>query len=117
MTDSFFPRIREPKRPVARQIAAGLLDEIDNECQRRVGQHCDLWRAFWQSSEATPQEIAAAMGTAAAAFFAVASINKNQIDSVAKMLGKVTAELGIPDECMTTPLPVTVNPDGSATIG
>lgn len=117
MADSIFPKIHETKPPVAKSIATGLLREIDAECQRRVGQHVDWWRAFWESPEATPQDIAASMGASAALFFGVASVNKAHIATVAAMLGKTTAELGLPDECMTTPLNVSVNPDGSVTIG
>ena len=117
MISSIFPQIPETKPPVADAIAAGLLREIDAECQRRVGQHVDWWRAFWQSAEATPDEIAAAMNGSAALFFGIASVNKGHIAAVAQMLGKKTAELGVPDECMTAPREVTVNQDGSVTIG
>lgn len=114
---SIFKTIPKTTPPVAESIAAGLLTEIDAECQRRVGQHVDWWRAFWQSTEATPQAIAASMGGSAAVFFGVASINKSHIVAVAHMLGKTTLELGVPDDCLTTPNPVTVNPDGTVTIG
>jgi hypothetical protein len=50
-------------------------------------------------------------------FFTIASVNKQQIATVAHVLGKTTAELGVPDKCMSTPQTVTLNPDGTATIG
>lgn len=112
-----FPVIPETLPPVDERIAADLLREIEAECARRVGQHVDWWRAFWQSAESTPDEIAAAMNGSAALFFGIASVNRGHIAAVAQMLGKTTAELGVPDECMTTPRPVTINPDGSVTIG
>lgn len=114
---TIFPVIPDTKPPVADVIAADLLREVEAECRLRVGQHVDWWRAFWQSDEATPDEIAAAMNGSAALFFGIASVNKGHIATVAQMLGKTTAELGVPDECMTTPREVTVNPDGSVTIG
>jgi hypothetical protein len=112
-----FPVIPETKPPVAESIAAGLLREVENEAARRVGQHVDWWRAFWQSPEATPDEIAASMGVSAGPFFGVASINRGHIEAVAQMIGKTTVDLGVPEECLSTPRTVTVNPDGSVSIG
>ncbi len=114
---TIFPSIPETQPPVAEAIAAGLLREIEAECARRVGQHVDWWRAFWQSPEATPDEIAAAMNSSAALFFGIASVNMGHISAVSQMLGKTPVELGVPVECLTAPRPVTVNPDGSVTIG
>jgi hypothetical protein len=117
MTDSIFPQIPDTKPPVAESIAAGLLREVENEAARRVGQHVDWWRAFWQSAEAAPDEIAASMGVSAGLFFGVASVNMGHIAAVAQMLGKTPIELGVPVECLSALRPVTVNPDGSVTIG
>lgn len=117
MADSIFPEIPETKPPVAETIAADMLRLVDAECRRRIGNHADWWSAVWESPEATPQEIIAAMGTSAALFFTIASVNKQQIATVAAVLKKTTAELGVPDKCMTTPQTVTLNPDGTATIG
>lgn len=117
MTESIFPQIPETQPPVAERIAADMLRLVDAECRRRIGDHVDWWSAVWESPEATPQAIVAAMGTSAALFFAIASTNKNQIATVAQILGKTTPELGVPDKCMGTPQPVTLNPDGTAQIG
>jgi hypothetical protein len=117
MTESIFPVIPETLPPVAERIAAGLLREVEAEAARRVGQHVDWWRAFWQSTEATPEEITAAMNGSAALFFGIARVNMGHIESVAAMLGKTAVELGVPVECLTALRPVTVNPDGSVTIG
>ena len=116
MTSSLFPTIPETKPPVAESIAAGLLREVDAEAQRRAGQHVDWWRAFWESPEATPVEIAAAMGPSAGIFFGVASINVSHIQSVATMIGKPITDF-MPEACLTTPVTVTVNPDGTVAIG
>lgn len=117
MPDGIFSHVPKTQPPVAESIAAGLLREVESEAARRVSQHVDWWRAFWQSNEATPEEIAAAMNGSAALFFGIASINKGHISAVAQMLGKTPQELGVPVECLTTPREVTVNPDGSVTIG
>jgi hypothetical protein len=114
---TIFPVIPETRPPIAESIAAGLLREVEAEAARRVGQHVDWWRAFWQSSEATPDEIAASMGVSAGLFFGIASVNKGHIEAVAGMLGKTAVELGVPAECLTTPRLVTVNQNGSVTIG
>jgi hypothetical protein len=117
MADSIFPEIKETLPPVAERIAADMLRLVDAECRRRIGNHADWWSAVWESTEATPEEIIAAMGTSAALFFTIASVNKQQIATVAHVLGKTTAELGVPDKCMSTPKTVTLNSDGTATIG
>lgn len=116
MPESIFPEIPETLRPVEQRIAADMLRNVDAECLRRIGQHCDWWSAIWESDEATPQQIINAMGTSAALFFTIASVNKTQIATVAQVLGKTTAELGVPDKCMTTPVTVTLNSDGTATL-
>jgi hypothetical protein len=112
-----FPVIPETAPPVAERIAADLLRDIEQECQRRIGQHCDWWRAFWQSTEATPQEICDKMNSSAGLFFGIATVNKNHILAVCQMLGKTPEELGVDPECLSTPQNVTINPDGTATIG
>lgn len=117
MTDSIFPHVPETTPPVAERIAADMLRLIDAECRRRIGNHVDWWSAIWESPEATPEEIIAAMNGSAALFFTIATVNKQQIATVAQVLGKTTAELGVPDKCMGTPKTVTLNPDGTATIG
>jgi hypothetical protein len=114
---TIFPVIPETKPPVAESIAAGLLREVEAEAARRVGQHVDWWRAFWQSTEATPDEIAASMGVSAGLFFGIAFVNMQHIGAVAQMLGKTPVELGVPVECLSALRPVTVNSDGSVTIG
>jgi hypothetical protein len=114
---TIFPHVPETTPPVEERIAADMLRLVDAECRRRIGDHADWWSALWESEEATPEEIVAAMGTSAALFFTIASVNKQQIATVAKVLGKSTAELGVPDKCMGTPKTVTLNPDGTATIG
>jgi len=112
-----FPSIPKTQPAVAERIAADMLMAVEAECARRVGQHVDWWTAIWESPEATPDQICDAMNGSAALFFGIASANKSQIATVAQMLGKTTAELGVPAKCMTTPRDVTINSDGSVTIG
>lgn len=114
---TIFPMIPETTPPVAERIAADMLRIIDAECRRRIGNHADWWSGVWESQEATPEEIVSAMGTSAALFFTIASVNKQQIATVAQVLGKTPEELGVPTKCMGTPKTVTLNPDGTATVG
>ena len=116
MTDSIFPEIPQTLLPVEQRIAADMLRNVDAECLRRIGQHVDWWSAIWESQEASPQQIITAMGTSAALFFTIASVNKTQIATVAQVLGKTTEQLGVPDKCMGTPVTVTLNDDGTATL-
>ena len=116
MPESIFPHLPETAPPVAERIAADMLRLVDAECRRRIGDNADWWSAVWESPEATPQEIVAAMGASAGLFFTIASVNKTQIATVAQVLGKTTAELGVPDKCMTTAVTVTLNSDGTATL-
>lgn len=97
-------------------IAAGLLNSIEKEVEKRSKEHSDSWYAFWESPEATPQEIADEMSISASLFFAIASINVEHINEVAKLIGKTAADF-IPAECLTTKQPVATNPDGTVTIG
>jgi len=114
---TIFPVIPGAKPPIAESIAAGLLREVEAEATRRVGQHVDWWRAFWQSPEATPDEIVSNMGVSAGLFFGIAAVNMQHIAAVAQMLGKTPVDIGVPVECLSTPRVVTVNSDGSVTIG
>jgi hypothetical protein len=114
---TIFPVIPDTQPPVAERIAADMLRLVDAECRRRIGDHCDWWSAIWESPEATPEEIVAAMSGSAALFFTIASVNKQQIATAAQVLGKTTVELGVPDKCMGTPKTVTLHSNGTATIG
>ena len=116
MPESIFPEIPQTLLPVEQRIAADMLRNVDAECLRRIGQHCDWWSAIWESDEATPQQIITAMGSSAALFFTIASVNKTQIATVAQVLGKTIAELGVPEKCMSTPVTVTLHDDGTATL-
>jgi len=113
---SLFPSKPDTTIPPAKGIASGLLDSIDREASRRAGEHVDAWRAFWQSPEATPQQIADEMGVSAGLFFGIAGANITHINEVALLIGKTAADF-MPAECLTTAKPVTVNPDGTVTIG
>lgn len=116
MAESLFEYIPSVTVPPADVIANQLLTAIDREAQRRAGEHVDQWRAFWRSTEATPQEIADSMNGSAVLFFAIARANIEHVAAVAALIGKTPADF-MPLECLSAPQQVTVNQDGSVTIG
>lgn len=108
--------IEQPQRNVAKEIADGLLAAMNAEAERRAGIQRDSYRAFWNSSEATPQQIAEAMGNRAGLFFALASENVQHISRSAAIVGKTLAEF-IQSEDYTPPVHITYHQDGTVTIG
>jgi len=103
-------------RDIPQEIATGLLKSINDETSRRVGLHRDSFRAFWYSEEATPQQICDKMGSSAWLFFAIASANVQHIAAVAELSGKTLADF-LKTEDYVPPKVVTINQDGTATIG
>lgn len=106
----------EQTRNVANEIAVNLLRDMNNEATRRAGLHRDSFNAFWHSTEATPQQICLQMGSQAALFFAIASANVQHIAAVAQIAGKTLDDFLKPEEYIP-PQTVTINQDGTATIG
>lgn len=106
----------EQQRNVANEIALNLLRDINNEAIRRAGLHRDSFNAFWHSTEAAPQQICQQMGPQAALFFAIAGANVQHIAVVAAIAGKTLDDFLQPSEYVP-PKTVTINPDGTATIG
>lgn len=103
-------------RDIPKEIANGLLAAINEETTRRVGLHRDNFRAFWYSQEATPQQLCDKMGSSAWLFFAIASANVQHIAAVAQLGGKTLADFLQPEDYVP-PQTVTINQDGTATIG
>ncbi len=103
-------------RDIPNEIALNLLNTMNAEAERRVGVHKDAFNAFWNSNEATPQEIADKMGTNAGKFFALASQNVTHISACAQIAGKSLSDYLQPVDYLP-PHPVTVHQDGTVTIG
>lgn len=112
---SIFPHIPSVKPPTANAIAEGLLRDIDREAYRRAGQHRDAYNAFWNSPEATPQQIADAMNGSAVLFFTIADANIKHLQSLASLVNKPLTDF-LPEEYLTRPANVSPNADGSVTI-
>jgi len=112
------PKIFEiqDSRDIPQEIANGILKAINDETTRRAGLHRDNFRAFWYSAEATPQQLCDKMGSSAWLFFAIASANVQHIAAVAQLSGKTLADFLQPEDYVP-PKTVTVNNDGTVTIG
>ena len=113
---SIFDYIPESKPPVAESIAAGLLRAVEAEALRRAGEHIDGHKAFWESSEATPQEIADAMNGSAVLFLKIARANVEHLGAVAAIIGKPLENL-LPVQYQSSPQTVTFLPTGYVQIG
>lgn len=101
--------------PVAKQIAHTQLLEVEKELDRRVGMHRDLYNAFWNSEEATPEEIALEMGTDGGLWFISAQLNVEHIATFCEQSGLNIIEV-LGAEYLTRPKEVTINPDGTLTL-
>jgi uncharacterized protein YdbL (DUF1318 family) len=106
----------QPPRDIPKEIAATLLQAMNAEADRRAGIQRDSYNAFWHSTEATPQQIADAMGNRAGLFFALASENVTHIARAAAVVGKELGEFLQTSEYVP-PVAITYHEDGTVTIG
>lgn len=103
------------KPPAAQRIALSLLEKINGQLDQRVQTHKGMWSDFWQNSDATPEEIIAAMGTNAHLMLGSAIESVRHIDEVAKLAGKTAADFLEPEE-INGLRPMVANPDGTVTL-
>lgn len=108
--------IDQPQRNIPQEIAATLLQAMNAEAERRAGIQRDSYNAFWNSSEATPQQIADAMGNKAGLFFALASENVTHIARAAAVVGKTLGDFLQPSE-YAPPVAIEYHENGTVTIG
>lgn len=108
--------IEQPSRDIPKEIATTLLQAMNAEAERRAGIQRDSYNAFWHSPEATPQQIADAMGDRAGLFFALAGENVTHIARSAAIVGKTLGEFLQPSE-YTPPVAIEYHADGTVTIG
>lgn len=106
-----------PEAPtVAQSTADRLLRALDREIQRRISLHQQMFALVWRSEEATPDDIVAAMGTKAAAFFDFANENVAHIARGAALVGETLATYLRPED-YEPPRVATRNADGTVTLG
>jgi len=113
MTEIF--KVNNEPEP-AQILATYILENINTEMQRRVIQHRDTFYAFWYSKEATPQQICDKMGRNAGLFISVSAANISHLAEIALRTGKTLHDFLTEDQYMP-PKTMTVNPDGTVTIG
>lgn len=116
MSTGIFDYIPDSRPPVAESIAAGLLRQVEQEALRRAGEHIDGHKAFWDSPEATPQQIADAMNGSAVLFLKIGRANVEHLEAVAAIIGKPLDTL-LPPQYQTSPQTVTFLPNGYVQIG
>ena len=116
MSTGIFDYIPDSRPPVSEAIAAGLLRQVEQEALRRAGEHIDGYNAFWESPEATPQQIADAMNGSAVLFLKIARANVEHLAAVAAIIGKPLDNL-LPPQYQTSPQTVTFLPTGYVQIG
>lgn len=116
MSTGIFDYIPDSRPPVSEAIAAGLLRQVEQEALRRAGEHIDGHKAFWESPEATPQQIADAMNGSAVLFLKIARANVEHLGAVAAIIGKPLDAL-LPPQYQVSPLTVTFLDTGYVQIG
>lgn len=104
----------EQAKPAHQMIAEHLLRTLNSELNRRIEHHAKEYRRFWDSA-VTPDSILSEMGTNAGLFLSASVINLMGVEALAQLVGK-TLDDAIPAEDRVPRRPITVNPDGSATI-
>jgi hypothetical protein len=108
--------IQPVQRDIPQEIANGLLQAMNAEADRRAGIQRDSFNAFWHSPEATPQQIADAMGSSAGLFFSLASENVGHIARAAEIVGKTLGDFLQTSEYVP-PVAIEYQDDGTVTIG
>lgn len=116
MSTGIFDYIPDSRPPVAETIAAGLLRQVEQEALRRAGEHIDGHKAFWESPEATPQQIADSMNGSAVLFLKIARANVEHLAAVAAIIGKPLDAL-LPPQYQTSPQTVAFLDTGYVQIG
>ena len=108
--------IQPIQRDIPQEIANGLLQAMNAEADRRAGIQRDSYNAFWHSPEATPQQIADAMGSSAGLFFSLASENVIHISRAAEIVGKTLGDFLKPSEYVP-PVAIQYHENRTVTIG
>jgi hypothetical protein len=98
------------------QIAAALVQRVNGEMFRRVQVTEAVWNFVWNNKSATPDAIVAKLGNQAGLVFGLAQENVAHISRAAALAGQPLSAY-LPAQYQTTPRTVTVNSDGTVTLG
>lgn len=86
--------------PAATRIARSELAHLNSSLARRVENHIERFRAFWDNPECTPDEILEAMGESALTWLACASESVAHIGRLAALSGKTLGDFLPPEQWM-----------------
>lgn len=79
--------IQTDSKTPAQTTAEGMMESVNAELTRRIETHRRQYLAFWESAS-TPDDILAAMGSAAGIVLAAAGENVDHIGRLAAIVGK-----------------------------
>lgn len=88
---------------------------VEQEFNRRVGEHVDQWNSIWKSQDFTPQEFFDELGTEAGKYIYFAGLNLKMIKDAATLLGLDPSDL-ISEEILSSGDRLTINNDQTVTV-
>ena len=101
--------------PAAQAIAQSELARVNQLLSDRTSAHKERFAAFWDNSQATPDEILAAMGTNAVLWLQAASESAGHIARLAAIVGKTLDDFLSP-EFYVPRRAFVIGQDGSVTL-
>jgi len=99
----------------AATVAAFMIKSAKEQLQIRVAVQPILYDAFWNDTQATPDEILQALGSNGTRFVAIAGENVEHIATLAAIFGKSLSDF-IPNESWQPRRAFIFNEDGSASL-
>jgi hypothetical protein len=107
---------RQPRINHAAQAADEIVGAMNAQFEQVVQTHRSGFERFWRSYAATPDEIAEELGDQGARMMVAAGASAQFIRGLAQALGLDLADY-IEESDLVPPRPVTLNEDGTITIG
>lgn len=102
--------VEEPPAHILKLNA--MIVGMEEEMNRRVSVHTELFNKFWHDPDTTPQEYMTALGTRAESFFGAAAANIQSMATLATFFNKSLGDF-ISTEAYTPPVAIDFHSDGS----
>lgn len=99
----------QQQEQIANQTVAASKGRIENTFRAFLQAYRTEFDMFWRNPNCTPQVMATAWGTDGAKLFTNSAITKAYLLQISPNC--------LPNDYLNTPLPVTLNPDGTVTVG
>jgi len=100
----------------AQFVSENLITGANSALNVRIENFKVMWSMLWENDRATPADILAALGTKAKSLFVAAGLARQDMTSIATVLG-TTPEAMLGDAKYLTPkVPVTIHDDGTVTL-